>query len=163
MRRLSKKGEYLYAIVRNHPNSTANDYVLFHRIVMENHLGRILTSNEIVHHKNENKKDNRIENLELMLAGEHIRKHVLERGYIEVALSCPNCELLFFRRKGDTHLQKGGKFTACSARCRGKFSSLMQYNGLTAEVEKAISVNVQFERRRFHLENTEQTQDNVDA
>ena len=53
------KGDYNYALVRGHPNATKNNYVLLHRIVMENKIGRLLTKNEAVHHINENKKDNR--------------------------------------------------------------------------------------------------------
>jgi hypothetical protein len=46
-----------------------------HRRIMERALGRRLRTDEHVHHKNGNKKDNRLENLELMTASEHHRLH----------------------------------------------------------------------------------------
>lgn len=46
-----------------------------HRYLMEQHLGRKLSSNELVHHKNENKRDNHIKNLTVMSKSEHARLH----------------------------------------------------------------------------------------
>lgn len=46
--KIVSKGDYDYCIVRNHPNRTSSDYVLHHRVVVENHLGRVLNSDEVV-------------------------------------------------------------------------------------------------------------------
>jgi len=50
-----------------------------HRVVMEKHLGRKLLFTDIVHHINENKKDNRLENLQLMTRSEHIKHHIHDK------------------------------------------------------------------------------------
>lgn len=46
-----------------------------HRIVMERFLGRNLQSSEYIHHKNHNRSDNRIENLQIVSLSEHNRIH----------------------------------------------------------------------------------------
>ena len=48
---------------------------LVHIVLMEKKIGRRLYSNEVVHHKNHIKTDNRLENLELMTRSEHARHH----------------------------------------------------------------------------------------
>ena len=48
-----------------------------HRYIMEQYLGRKLARDEVVHHKDGNKANNDIENLELTILSEHTRQHQL--------------------------------------------------------------------------------------
>lgn len=116
--KIIKKGDYLYAIVRDHPNKTKNNYVLHHRIVMENHLGRLLTQDEIVHHIDGNKHNNEITNLQLMTNIEHTKHHVIKgRSYVECI--CHNCKKIFLKEKRFLH--STNKYIFCSRSCNGKY------------------------------------------
>ena len=48
-----------------------------HRYIMESHIGRKISFNEVVHHINGDKTDNRIENLEIMDRSMHSRNHMI--------------------------------------------------------------------------------------
>lgn len=157
IKKFVSKGDYYYAVVPEHPNRTKHNYVLAHRIIIENHLGRLLDKNEIIHHIDGNKKNNDISNLQVMKALEHVSYHVQQRGKTMLEIKCPCCKNVFSRSKNKTHLgKKVGKITFCSASCRGKFWRDVQLNRITTnQVESAISGNIL--REYNSLDNTEGT------
>lgn len=133
---------YLYAYVPEHPKATKTGYVYEHRIVMENALGRMLTDDEIVHHKNHDGRDNRLDNLALKSRSSHASLHAQEGTKRVAVLMCPSCKVVFERARNQTHLVKGGAYSCCSRSCRGRLGRLIQLHGITADVAKAIEENV---------------------
>jgi len=69
---------YIYIYNPEHPHCNYNKYVREHRLVMEKFLGRYLTPEEVVHHINSDRADNRLENLMLFAnKNEHSLYHGL--------------------------------------------------------------------------------------
>jgi len=77
MRLYSKKhsGGYTLVYKPEHPRADSTGYVLEHRIIVETKLGRYLSSDEIVHHKNGIKTDNNVDNLIVISKSEHAKIH----------------------------------------------------------------------------------------
>jgi hypothetical protein len=65
---------YVRVLKQEHP-SNIKGYVYEHRLVMEDYLGRFLEPWETVHHINEIKVDNRVENFYLCTVPEHSAVH----------------------------------------------------------------------------------------
>lgn len=72
--RCNKSG-YIYISKPEHPFCNGDGDIAEHRLVMEAKIGRYLTKNEIVHHINEIRDDNRPENLMIMTPSEHTKHH----------------------------------------------------------------------------------------
>ena len=66
----------------DHPHANPHGYVMEHRLVMEEKLGRYLEKNEIVHHINDNPVDNRPENLEVVSRSAHVHNHFAKGKYV---------------------------------------------------------------------------------
>lgn len=89
---------YVAILNRKHPRARSNSgYVFEHVLVMEEYVGRYLIwqgrqhpDNEIVHHINGVRDDNRLENLVLMLSREHSYLHGNQKWAREILDSTNN-------------------------------------------------------------------------
>lgn len=71
---------YIQVYIPEHPFSNSEGYVMEHRIVMEQKIGRLLKPEEEVHHINHKRNDNRPENLHLFASKkDHMKFHMHER------------------------------------------------------------------------------------
>ncbi|MGH0406710.1 HNH endonuclease [Bacillus paranthracis] len=80
-RRINSRG-YVLVYHPEHPNCDQDGYVMEHRYIMSLHLGRPLEAWEVVHHKDHNKQNNKISNLEVMSLADHTRLHNEEKEII---------------------------------------------------------------------------------
>lgn len=76
----NRKDGYVSIYFPDHPKSNIDGYIMEHDLIMECFIGRWLNDDEVVHHKNKIKNDNRIENLQLMTIREHASFHAKERA-----------------------------------------------------------------------------------
>lgn len=95
---------------------------LVHRVVVENYLGRKLERFEHVHHVNGDTLDNRIENLQIVTALEHVWIH--RKKLNPVTWQCERCGNTFV----PPSRQRGGKRKTCSSKCALELASIKKRN-----------------------------------
>jgi len=105
-------------------------YCYEHQYIWWLNTGEILTYNDIIHHKDENKINNCFENLEKCSRSEHPLLH--PPGYNIGVFKCPVCDEIFEREERKVkHLMKKNKPALCSRQCGGKIYG----KGLNSEFE----------------------------
>lgn len=73
-----------------------------HRYVMQQHIGRPLLKTEVVHHRDSNRLNNRIENLELLPSNSAHRQHHFGRYRTLTSKQCAKC--LIIKSRDDFYL-----------------------------------------------------------
>ena len=123
--------------------------VFVHREMMEQHLGRRLGESEVVHHRNGDPADNRIENFEVKQRGQHTKDH-RAGGPEMIEFICAWCQTTTTRlaraiRNNQLSKCKRGPF--CGKSCAGKWSRRQQleHARLAQSVEAPASRAVQSE------------------
>ena len=101
-------------------------YVYEHRIKVERRLGRLLSSDEVVHHINGDKLDNRISNLEVLSNREHASHHGSLVPKAMTTLICDWCEEEFQRQT--RHVKKGQTNFFCCRSHQGSYFQKYQRN-----------------------------------
>ncbi len=104
----------MYFYDPSHYCANSSGIVMEHIYVMAEHIGRPLVRGECVHHKDRNRANNHISNLELMTISEHTKLHMREdRGIITEDRTCLTCSSYFICRPNSAR-----KY--CSNACSGK-------------------------------------------
>ena len=114
-------GRKTLTLYNNHKDRSSTQYA---RYLMAVKLGRFLTKEEHVDHKDEDKTNDAIDNLQILTVLENNRKHFCKPRLI---CSCPICGLIFM----STKKKLGGKTQTtkcCSRKCGGKMAGISMRN-----------------------------------
>ena len=107
---------YIYEHRPNHPLADNRGRVLQHRRIWFDRYGE-MPKDQIIHHKNGDRTDNRLSNLQLMSRGEHVFKHRLGTGKVG-QFQCSSCKRTFSRSlRVQKYCIRKGHRPCCSMRC----------------------------------------------
>ena len=113
-------------------------YCYEHHLIWWRKYGSLPLSNECIHHRNGNKRDNKISNLKLMTISQHNREHA--KPVPMTTLICDACGKALDRPSRVIRHQRkiGYKHHYCDRRCMGKMQG--QINGKRNKGKKRSGV-----------------------
>jgi len=109
-------------------------YCYEHQLVWWERTGQVVPVGFLIHHKNEDKRDNRFNNLEMKSKGEHTRDH--NKPAKMISYRCNYCESVFERslRVMKSSLKNGRRVSFCSRSCGAKY---YHQRGIYRSIRKA--------------------------
>lgn len=116
-----KEGRNMVVLIdrNDRKNRTSTSYA---RYLMSVKLGRKLKRIEQVDHKDNDKLNDALDNLQILTPLQNAQKEAQRRGCAFVRLSCPQCRIVFEKQKNQTHLViKSKLFDFCSRSCTARF------------------------------------------
>lgn len=122
-----RNGNYNLVIApENYPGKKYRGrYCSEHTAVYWQKYGVIPRDGEIIHHIDGNKRNNNIENLQIMSLSDHTAKHMRKLGMAYLRLKCPGCGREFIVAKHRSYMaKKEADVSCCSRQCVGRYSAL---------------------------------------
>ena len=115
-----KNGDYILVVAPNwfKGKRYRNKYCFEHHLVWEQYNKSPVPDGYIVHHKDGNKFNNNIENLELMTRAEHAKLHGVQTLKKIAIVKCPVCGKIFEREARNLNFRT---LVFCSRQCIGKY------------------------------------------
>lgn len=129
--------------------------ISYPKYLMEKELGRKLSPNELVHHKDENPLNNKIDNLEIKSRSKHSADHM--QKYFDTTAICGWCGKEFnwsaLQQQRFYSERRTGRHTSntpfCSRECSGKYARHFQENNPAASKRRLTDEQVRYIRDNY--------------
>lgn len=112
-------------LYNSHQNRSSTAYARYLKSVS---LGRYLTEDEHVDHRDDDKTNDALTNLQILTLVDNNIKEAKRRGKLVVKIECPSCTQEFSRRRGNSPLVNGqeDRLFCCSRECSYTLKKLPQ-------------------------------------
>ena len=136
-----KNGKYILVVAPDwyHGRKYRGRYCYEHHLVWEKHTGSPVPDGCIVHHKDGDKHNNNISNLQLMSEKEHKNLHGNLQTKKIAIVKCPFCGKVFEK---DARILKFRTLVFCSRQCIGKYGYTKKSSDIKEKIEEDKKSNI---------------------